>query len=119
MRRIPYFQAPYLSGLSKKDFVHIMILSYLSRSEHENSVNAIYFAAPPTEMELILKVRKALRKQDIKVFTAREMIGFLEKNYGNCEDFATNKFDLLSLIEQEMCFNSKIFLRASGSSWSK
>ena len=29
-----------------------------------------------------------------------------------------NKYDLLSLIEQEICSESNMFLRASGSSWS-
>lgn len=95
------------------------ILAQYVRSEHTGNVTAIYFAAPPTEMELILKVRKYLRRENINVYTAREMIGFLDKNYGQCPQFIDNKYDLLSLIEQEICSRSKIFLRASGSSWSE
>ena len=47
------------------------------------------------------------------------MISFLETNWAHCEQFLENKFDILSLIEQEICSKSDIFLRAQGSSWSK
>ena len=60
------------------------ILAAYIRSEKTGNVTAIYFAAPPTEMELILRVRKYLRREGIKVYTAREMIGFLDKYYGKC-----------------------------------
>ena len=117
------------------------MLASLVERERESSVTTIYFAAPPTEMKFIIEVRKFLKKKNIHVLTAlgldiwvimshdslwvimsyptKEMIEFMETKYADCDEVTGNKYDLLSLIEQEMCFNSFIFLRASGSSWSK
>lgn len=65
-----------------------------------------------------MRVRKELRKNSVNVLTGYELMKYLEKNFEGCSDYDRNKFDLLSLIEQEMAFRSKIFLRALGSSWS-
>ena len=102
-------------------------------TEQMNKVQAIYFAAPPTEIKFIMEVRKYLRKKQIHVYTALEMIDYIEDNFSHCQTgthiiqfnlqlntklVTENKYDLLSLIEQEICSQSTMFLRASGSSWS-
>jgi len=94
------------------------ILADFVQSPETGNVSAIYFAAPPTEMEYILSVRRKLRERKVEVYTAHEMISFLETNWADCDQFLENKFDILSLIEQEICSKSNIFLRAQGSSWS-
>ena len=76
------------------------ILANYVRSEKTGNLTAIYFAAPPTEMELILKVRKYLRRENIKVFTAREMIGFLDKNYGECPQVIFNDQNFQYLLSK-------------------
>lgn len=60
-------------------------------------VKSIYFACPPTEMEFILKIRKILRKDGVKVYTAREMIGFLDKNFVHCDEVRINNFEIFSM----------------------
>ena len=81
-------------------------------------INSVYFAAPPTEMKFILDVRtvrspvrprissyifvrlrtilrKYLKKKDIHVLTAIEMIEYIEDKYSSCEEVTNNKYDLL------------------------
>ena len=81
-------------------------------------INSVYFAAPPTEMKFILDVRtvrspvrprissyifvslrtilrKYLKKKDIHVITAIEMIEYIEEKYSSCEEVTNNKYDLL------------------------
>ena len=54
-------------------------------TEQTNKVQAIYFAAPPTEIKFIMEVRKYLRKKQIHVYTALEMIDYIEDNYSHCQ----------------------------------
>ena len=61
-----------------------ILADYVAGNE-TGSISAIYFAAPPTEMDYILRVRKELRKRGVTVYTAHEMISYLERNWGNCE----------------------------------
>ena len=61
------------------------LLSKMLAEKSHLGIQAIYFAAPPTEIKFIMEVRKFLRKKQIHVYTALEMIDYIEDNYSHCE----------------------------------
>ena len=48
--------------------------------------------------------RKYLKKKDIHVLTAIEMIEYIEDKYSTCEEVTNNKYDLLRKVFKYMHF---------------
>ena len=86
----------------------------LSEYVRNNSMSAVYIAAPFDDAELIDKIIAAV-DDDVKVFSGKEMETFAKEKYGNCPEMIENFHDAFSLAEQEMCQQSEIFLYSSGS----
>ena len=72
-----------------------MLSKMISEKSHLG-IQAIYFAAPPTEIKFIMEVRKFLRKKHIQVYTALEMIDYLEDNFSHCDSarFSTKELNV-------------------------
>ena len=80
----------------------------------------VYFAVPHDTYGLILKLKSRLESLDnkIKLITGADSFNFLEKKAENCHEFNDLIYDVHSLFEQEICFQSTQFLWSTGSSWS-
>ena len=98
------------SAFDRPEKVGIVLSEYV----RNNSMSAIYIAAPYDDAELIERIIGAV-DDDVAVYSGKEMEHFAREKYGACPELMENFHDAFSLVEQEMCQQSEIFLYSSGS----
>ena len=80
------------------------------------SLPGLYFAAPPEEVDFINSIRDFFKTRNKLVATGKDVEKILKIR--NCGFLNEHFQDTVSMVEQEICFQSEIFYRSLKSTWS-
>jgi len=89
----------------------VQLQKYLNSTSDSNpskSVKSLYIASPPSEIPLLIKVRKELKilNPDFTIYLNVELLEFsmayFEEN--GCRNLEEDKYEILSLADMEVCF---------------
>ena len=81
-------------------------------------IKNLYIAAPPEEEQFVREVAHALSNHAMAVKDGSDVESYLKKRFENCAFIKTHFLGTLSIVEQEVCFQSAIFYRSLKSTWS-
>ena len=81
------------------------------------SVEKVYIAAPQTLRWFVKVIKYHLVASDMQVYTHSDARAHLEQ-YSDCSFISRHFYDLLSLLEMNICLHSCCFLSSGASSWS-
>ncbi|CBY08546.1 unnamed protein product [Oikopleura dioica] len=90
----------------------------------EKNIFKIYIAAPPDQATTVANFRYEIQKIDAKfeVLVGTDAEKLLEARrsllFPNCSFLKKHFNNIFSITEQEICFHSKLFIRADQSTWS-
>lgn len=87
----------------------------LTKSGTENPI--VYVAAPLTISSFVDEIKSRLVASGIQTYSYSDARNYLDKHSG-CSFIKEHFFDLLSLLEMNICLYSHIFLSSDTSSWS-
>lgn len=91
--------------------------AWLTKTKAESKINALYFSAPTDELIIRHVVRETVfEDEDLLLFDQNDLQPLIEQ--WDCVH-KDDSFDVLSSLEQEICYESEIFLFSKISSWSK
>lgn len=99
------------------DYIANALIKYLSYT----SVNSIFIASPPSEEKFMEQVKSAVftKRPDLKILSSMGIVkNHLENRWENCKDIDNEIWEISSLVDQEFCMQSEVFLNSAGSSWS-
>ena len=60
-----------------------------------------------------------MKRPDLKILSSMNIVkNHLENRWENCKDIDNEIWEISSLVDQEFCMQSEVFLNSAGSSWS-
>ena len=96
------------------------ISNRISLWAESQNITCVYFATPSSDINFVDELTQNWMQTQIKLFHQIELAKMIDRIFSSCDKttFSNQIHDFISQVEQEICFQSDVFLSSSGSSWS-
>jgi len=80
----------------------------------------IYIAHPPDQRNFVDGIKKMIKElsPELTIYSGSDSFNWINQYLKNCAEFKEEIHDVHSMIDQQLCLQSRTFLWAVGSSWS-